>query len=405
MSNFGKLFIVWTILVLFAERSHAQGIAVTRPSSSTLFRPYSDVVEGTFTSLPFQISAYGSIGYDDNVFTSHENRQGSGFDALGLDLATHIGNARTQLDADLQAGFIDYWDRPGGSVDPDIALNLNFTYEVSPRLLVGISSSTVYQAQPSFSLGVGTVNAVGNYLYTSNVFSLAYQWTHRFSTVTSYTINALYYDDAAIGTTENRLEHVFAQQFRFLVLPAILAVAEYRFAYEQYLSTNFDSYSNFLLGGADVMLGPRLLFSVRAGAELRTELFSGGEDQTYPYLESSLGYAYQPNSYIQWYNRFGLEQSDLTIGGVKKVYRTGIRVLHSVGAKLKLTVGAFYSHNQYDQPFSFNENDLDISVGANYQITRSLALQAGYTFTRVFSEVVTQDYYRNRVFIGLNYAF
>jgi hypothetical protein len=87
MSNFGKLFISWAILVLIAERSHAQGTAVTRPSSSTLFRPYSDVVEGTFTSLPFQISAYGSVGYDDNIFTSHTNRQGSGFDALGVSIS------------------------------------------------------------------------------------------------------------------------------------------------------------------------------------------------------------------------------------------------------------------------------------------------------------------------------
>lgn len=405
MSNFGKLFIIWTILVLTAEWSHAQWLVVFRPSSNTLFRPYSDVVEGTFTALPFQISAYGSIGYDDNIFTTHSDRQGSGFDAQGLELATHIGNERTQLDADLQAGFIDYWNRAGGSLDPDIALNLNFYHQVNPRLVIGISSSTVYLGQPDLSLGVGSVNSVGNYVYTSNISSLAYQWTHRFSTVTSYTINALYYQDSAVGTTQNRLEHIFAQQFRLLVLPAITAVLEYRFAYEQYISTNFDSYSNFALTGADFVLGPRLLFTFRAGAEFRTELFPGSEDQTYPYFESTLGYAYQPTSYIQWYNRFGLEQSDLTIGGVKKVYRTGIRVLHSFGKNLKLTAGAYYSYNRYDQPFSFDENDLDISVGAKYQITRALALQAGYTFTRVFTEVTTLDYYRNRVFFGFNYAF
>jgi hypothetical protein len=204
---------------------------------------------------------------------------------------------------------------------------------------------------------------------------------------------------------QNRLEHTIAQQLRFLVLPTITAVGEYRFGYEQYINTNSDSYSHFVLAGSDFMLTPRLQFTFRGGAEFRTALFKGGTSLSYPYFDSTLTYTYRPDSYIQWYNRYGLEQSNIATVDHAKVYRTGLRVLHSFGQKLKLGTDLYYSHSQYNQPFSFNENDLDASVRATYQITRAFGLAVDYTFTRVFSVIISRDYYRNRVSLGATFTF
>jgi Putative beta-barrel porin 2 len=398
-------FGIFTALIFGAFAAHAQELEPALPGRLTLFRPLTGVYEGFVTDFPLRTSVSTSIGYDDNVLTSHDHRIGSGYDYAGLEIASRIGAERTRLTGDLQLGLIGYWNRPGRVIDPDILFDLTFSHHFTPRLVIGFSSFSTYQAQPDFILGVGRVNTSGIYLFTSNSLALGYQWTPRFATATSYTLNALYYQNSTAGTTQNRLEHIVGQQFRFLVLPTITAVAEYRFGYEQYLSTNLDSYSHFVLGGADLMLSPRFQCNFRAGIEIRNNLFNGGGTQIYPDFESTLTYAYHPASYIQWYNHFGLQQSDIDTANSEKIYETGLRVLHSFGGKFKLGGGIYYSYKNYPQGPSSDENDLDASITASYLITRSFSLQAGYTFTRVFSGINLQDYYRNRTFLGASYSF
>jgi hypothetical protein len=152
-------------------------------------------------------------------------------------------------------------------------------------------------------------------------------------------------------------------------------------------------------------LSPRLSFTFRGGAELRTFLTPGGMERTFPYAESTLTYEYVPSCFLQWYNRLGLEQSDFAIGQYKEVYRTGITVDHTFGQKMKAGASIYYSYNQYKQPLSFAENDLDANATLSYAIYRSLSVQAGYTFTRASSEIVIRDYYRNKIFLGASFAF
>ncbi|MBV9390865.1 MAG: outer membrane beta-barrel protein, partial [Verrucomicrobia bacterium] len=112
-------------------------------------------------------------------------------------------------------------------------------------------------------------------------------------------------------------------------------------------------------------------------------------------------------STIAWYNRFGLEASDLaTFSGTayKQVYRTGLRLNQSFSLKLTGEAGIYYSYNQYKQP-SFEEQELDLNGSLAYKFTRALSANVGYTFTRIFSQMTERDYYRNRVYLGLSFAF
>jgi len=59
------------------------------------------VGEGIFTNLPFKTSISTNVGYDDNVFTGHTDRIGSGYNDLNLDIGSHIGNQRSRLDGDV----------------------------------------------------------------------------------------------------------------------------------------------------------------------------------------------------------------------------------------------------------------------------------------------------------------
>src|SRR5258708_22060569 len=222
-------FAIFTALICGAFAAHAQELEPVLPGRLTLFRPLTGVYEGFVTDFPLRASVSTSIGYDDNVLTSHDHRIGSGYDYAGLEVASRIGAERTRLTGDLQLGLIGYWNRPGRVIDPDILFDLTFSHHFTPRLVIGFSSFSTYQAQPDFILGVGRVNTSGIYLFTSNSLALGYQWTPRFATATSYTLNALYYQNSTAATTQNRLEHIVGHQFPFLLLPPITPPADSRF--------------------------------------------------------------------------------------------------------------------------------------------------------------------------------
>jgi Putative beta-barrel porin 2 len=412
MIKFRSPLTVFATLIFASLASRAQELGLTVPDLGltvpgrlTLYRPITGTYQGEFIQRPLTLSLGASIGYDDNVNTAHDNRVGSGYTAPRVDIASSIGSERTRLKADLRLGFTGYWDIPGQALEPDISFDLTFTHQFSPRLVLGFSSYTTYQGQPNFALGIGKTTNVGNYVYSTNSVVLGYQWTERFSTATSYTLSAIYYESSAIGTSSNQLEHVIAQQFRYLVLPTVAAAAEYRFNYEQYINTNFNSYSHFVLVGADFTLTPRLQFAFRAGAEFQTDLFHGGTSPTSPYFESTLTYAYRPNSFIQWYNLYDLERSDVDTAKTKNVYRTGLKVLHSFGARLQLGGGLYYSYNHNATQSSFDEHQIEATATASYELTRAWTIQGGYTFSDVLSDITSRSYYRNRVFLGAAFTF
>jgi hypothetical protein len=391
----------------FPAAAQSLPLSASAPVISTpivpLFRSSTGVEEGVFTSLPLRLSLYTAVGYDDNVFSSHSDRTGSGFTTYAVNLGSHIGNERTRFDFGTSLGFDYYWNKPGKTITPDLGLNLKFTHQVTPRLALAITSYAAFASEPDLRSGVSPVTGEGNYFYTTDTIALAYQWTPRFSTVTSYTANFFVYDSAPFGDTLNRWESLVSQQFRLQVLPTVTAVAEYRFDYIDYFHNNLNSYSNFALVGADVDLSSRLSFELRAGAEFRAYESSLYGSLIDPYFESTLTYLYQPQSSIQWYNRYGFEEPNLSTG-YRSTFRTGLRIVHAFAGRTRLFGGAYYSHDSYHQP-TFTENTLDLDIGLSYQLTRSIQLSAGYTFGRDFSPVVDRDYYRDRVFVGTAWVF
>jgi Putative beta-barrel porin 2 len=402
-----RLFLFVLVLTLNSHLGAQSTVFLPSPANLPVFRPSADLDWGVYSVRPFQISAFAAVAYDDNVLVQHSDRIGSGFTEAALNVGISMGDERTKLEANLGFGVDLYWDRPGRLADPDLGFNLNFSHQLNPRALLTFTNFFSLTSQPNLQLGVSVINQVTTYLYTTNALALEYAWTPRLSTVTSYTANLIEYESSSTGNSLNRLENIVSQQFRFLLLPRIAAVGEYRFEYIDYFSNpSQTSYTNFFLGGADVTLTPRLTFNFRAGAEFRSYEGSqpGRPDELeYPYAESSLKYGYRPGSSLEWYNSYGIEESDLG-SGYRRTYRTGLKISHLVGARLRFVGAAYYSHDEYVDP-SFTENVMDLNVGAIYRITRTFALSAGYTFERDFSPEITRDYYRNKEYLGLSLAF
>ena len=390
----------------FFARLGAQDLSLTRPGSLILFHPFSYADESYFTPLPFRVSGYAKIGYDENASLQHTGTKGSVYNEIGLSAGVNIGNERTQLTSDILAGIVAYWQRPGVKIDPDFNLNLSFNHQFNERTVFNLASSLSYQAQPNFGSGAGVPNIVTNFLDASNKVSFGFQWTPKIATFTSYLLHLIYYDSRSVGETEDRLEHLIGEEIRYLLRPDIVAVGEYRFGSVHYLYTDFaNSHSNYFLGGSDVLLSPRLKFAFRAGAELRQLSGKSESEISYPCAESTLTFLYRPESTVDWYNRYGLEAPDNTQSSYRKTFRTGLKIVHQIDGKTTAVVAAYYSDNDYRGPSSFNENLVEANLELTYQITRKLRLIGGYTLTRDFSDMVSRHYIRNRIYSGLFYTF
>jgi hypothetical protein len=381
----------------------------------------SDLDNGRFSRSSFRVSVSLRGGYDDNVNTTSFDEQESAFLSIGGTIAYNFGSPRTQLSLTTGGGLTYYLDDVRGDIgdsdnyDSNIYLSLSATHRATPRLTFAASIYTTYQTQPDFSLNAGLNRRSGNFLFTSNKFSMSYLWAPRFSTVTSYTFGALFYDEDSFAF-EDRIENTIGNEFRFLVLPTTSLIAEHRVLFITYDMNDLrDATSNFLLAGVDHRFNPRLNLSLRGGAEFRdydNPTPGSDGDVTNPYFEGTLIYALGKRTSISWTNRYGLEEPDVADSRSRTTFRTGLSMRCSITPRISTNLAVFYRRDDNDgfETFfvtvpGFTEDSFDLALSARYAITRSFALEGGYNYTEVDSGIALRSYTRNRFWGGVNFSF
>lgn len=376
-----------------------------------------DLGTGIFSPLPFKVSFNVRGGYDDNVTTSNQFKQGSPFTNASVALTYDFGDPRTQLSLETGAGFTYYWDNisvPGVSEkDYDIStyLKLLVSHKVSPRLTLSMNDYLSYQTEPDFTIAQGLNRRGGNYFFTQDKFTANFEWAPRFATATSYTLGVLHYDDDNVGVFENHWENTFGNEFRFMLAPTTTLVAEYRFEIVTYDSIPRNSTTNFALGGFDHTFNPEVNVSVRGGVEFRS--YEEGGDRTSPYFEGTLNYNVGKQTTLSWINRYAIEEPDTLLNQSRETFRTGIAAKHDFTAKISGTLGVYYEHDDYqslDTPggvvsTGFTEQSIDLALGLRYAITRYLGVEVGYNYTDVISDQALREYTRNRYWGGFNLTF
>ena len=416
-SKFGYVVLVLLLGVLANHRLFAAGedLATNGDGNQSVSEENGTTQSlgiGKFATLPFHVSASVRGGYDDNVLTTTFDHQGSTFMNVNLALTYAFGTSRTSISLQTNGGITHYFDQPGG-VGFDYNPNVSFSliHKATPRLTLSLTVYGTYQDQPDFSIAAGLNRRSGGFFYSSNKFGATFRWKPRFSTVSSYTLGVIKYDDAALGDFENRFEHTFGNEFRFLVWPTTTVVAEYRLAILAYNSPLRDSTSHFFLAGLDHSFSPRFNISTRAGAEYRsfTNFDSSRID---PYFEGTLTYALGPHFTLSWVNRYSIEEPDVAGSQSRTTFRTGLSGSYNLTARIVAALSAFYTHDNNDgalTPLSFSppfvEDSFAMSLSLRYAINHTWGAELGYDFTDVESDFRLRQYYRNRFYGGVNFTF
>jgi hypothetical protein len=411
-----KIVCVVAVALAFIQRLCAQVVETipgpileTRPENGTPIAATAQTnsIFSPPRGLTLSISAVG--GYDDNVnasssggSTSSTGGSGSAYTSGNVALSYTPGiSPRTQLSLTTGGGFTYYFDRTG--YNPTAYLGLSLTHKPSRRMTLSLSVFAAYQSQPDLSTNLGSNQQLGSFIHSTDLISLSYSWTPRFSTVTSYTFGLLKYDGSA-GLLQNRMEHTLAEQFQYLLWPTTTGAAEYRYGIIDYESAPLDSTTNFLLAGLDHKFTPRLNAHFRVGVELRSSESNGF--QAGPYFESSLTYIFRHNGSLIWTNSYSIEESNTPGGSSAPSFRTGLTLNYGFTGRLSASLPLFYVHsgNQSGGSSSSSEDTIDIGPSLNYSINRHFSANLGYHYTEV-SGSVSSSYSRNNYFAGLNFSF
>ena len=371
--------------------------------------------------LPFAVTVSVNAGYDTNVGTTSAKDDGSFYSSANLGLSYGFGTERTRATLSWGTGVTYYSDGDNGrfDYDPNTSLQLSVSHLVSERLSLSSSIYVRYGIEPDFFADVGENRRSGNFLLTSDSISAAYQWLERFSTVTTYSLGALLYEDEFRARFLDRFDHGISQQFRFLLLPMTTLIADYRLGIVDYETEGRDSLSQFFLVGASQTIGPRLQGSAYAGVQVRSS-DQEREDSVSPYVSGSLNFVAGEKTNVSWTAQYSTEEANIVEATSRKSFSTGLQLSYGITPRIGSSVSAYYRHDELTLPAllafnpergiffitpTFAEDSLDFSLNVSYSITPRLSAAAGVHYTEVWSEFSARPYARARYFGSVTYSF
>ena len=403
---------------------------------------------GRFAKDPYNFTLNLAQGYDSNIFTTHSNQVGSPTTTGALGFQMQSAAPRTIFTLDATLGSTYYWHRPGESAeDYNDHLALVYFHRISSRMSVSANFGIGYYSQPNFSAINATVNQQsGNYWMGDGRLNLSYQWSAKFQTSTSYSLNSTMYEKTQ---TNNIIENTFGNELHYLLTPRISLVSEVRYTVSAYPQTpTGDSNTIYGLMGGDYAFSNRLRATLRGGVQYReyTNMVmspatvdpytllkvyhkhyistTSGNNQSSPYLETTLSYIYGNQSTLQWTNRFGLDSSNTASQKVTS-FRTGVNMNHVLTAKITITLGLNYNvaKTQTDDKSeetwqigvpplvdiistpTTTQDQFNSVLGIQFRVTPKLSLGANYTFTDIISQTQSGSYVRSQISLGGTYTF
>lgn len=391
-------------------------------SAQSLYNVGSEAQESTPLRWVVGMSAF----YDDNV-----NAGGFGPEEGSGGLNPYVGlsfvniTPQTTWDVYARLGLIYYFDAPPGVDDANSQsrLGVNLTHRFSERLRFSSRNFVSYELNPDYSYGYAASAQTGEYFFWQSDNSIGYRWTERVATYTGFKLTGTSYTSNA-SNDNDQLGWELYNQFRYQLGPQTVLTGDYRYGRTYAQGNASDTTDQFLLAGAEHRFSPNTIGIVRAGAQFRN--VEGGDDYTSPYLEFAMSSQVNQQFSVRAYARYGMEgydtvQFDPVAGLVEyedtRALRIGVSSEYVISPMFSVFGGVDYLPTWYESgrslsspPFAGNIQDLNqdiynINVGLSMRLNDLLTGTLTYNFTDSTSDIVGQDYDRNRINVGLSAEF
>ena len=399
---------------------------------------------------PWSISATLRGFYDDNYATAPDpaKRDSFGFE---VSPSASLNLIRDQTAVGLNYVYSMRWfeDRDNinlPSADHAHQFNAKLSHAFTPRFKLDLSDSLVYAQEPELVepglIGIPAtfLRGDGDVLRNFAAASFSAGITENITAVIGYDNEYFDYDEEGRNSRSallDRHEHRGRLNLRFVVLPQTVAVAGYQYEVIDYRSHDLigalpatsypaqerNSTAHYFYGGVDQGITPTLNASLRVGGQfteyddldvIKTLNPNVEDDGWTPYVDANMTWLYRAGSYAQLGVRHQMAQTDVGFIGTAPnldAESTSIygSVSHRIYGGLIASAIASYQHSNYDVDVGDERADDYFLVGLNltYEINRFFAVEAGYNFDYLDSElddnspVDFRSFDRNRVYVGV----
>lgn len=354
----------------------------------------------------FTVSATLREEYDDNIFTSKDNKQGSFKTEFSPSFLVDIPLDNSEFSARYTFDGIYYSDRSGTPFDLNHEFVTRYDHSFSDRFSIDLRDMFRHFDEPSLFESVGTPYRSGT--YNSNLASAEFtaQWTPLFGTVTTYSNSLIKYDDQATSNEQDYMENTVSQDMRFNILPNYtlifggifddLSYDHVKRGYTQYVGN----------AGVDWQVTPTLVIGGRVGGTIMQGQAGTGET-VLPYGSATVNWTLGKRSELDFNYTHSVVPTDVDQAVGQEADRFTATFKYDVTANLTAHLQGIYTHGSYSQSFlfgnisSFTEDVVGIDTGFDYHFDKNFDYTMGYTFSNVSSGLDFRNYTRNQVYVGV----
>ena len=365
---------------------------------------------GMFASSPFTYLFNVNEGYNSNFYATHYNPTSTWFTNWQAQVNYKFGGPRLQLTSSLGGGVTYNYNIPQG-----VQFNGRFTlaavYLATPRLTISGSTAIGFTPQQNGG-GANLANQfTGSMFYTNTNLQAAYQWSEKFSTVTSYGGTVNYYFDQHGNnqqgyTNQSFWQSTITQSFNWLLLPKTTITAQYLATPAIFFgNSGLNNFGNGVQVGFTQVFNPRLKWTLLGGCQ---QIFN--PLRVLPTGQTSLSYQFGPASTLTWNAQLGTQAPNINGVGLTETFSSGLAVNHAFTPRISANLGFNFQEMWFrDQPGvinAFNETIFNVNLAANFRINRHISLSAGCQYSDVLApKNVTYAYTQCIPFVGANFNF
>jgi len=428
-----KLITSAGVAVLGAASLNAQQIYAPAPGLTT-----------TQLSKPWSVSAAVRGFYDDNyALTPSNGYTANGVtvdpqDSFGWEVTPSAALNWTMEQTYIGLSYVYdvkyFEDRPENKYDQSHQVNFKMAHAFTDRFKLDLTDSFVVTREPDLIAPSTAPNSIlrtrQDVLRNYGGASLNIGFTDQLGLLLGYS-NTLYdFSDTGAGSLSallDRMEHLASINLRWQALPNTVALIGYQFGLFDYtgdentgipspttgtlFSDERNSVSHYIYVGVDHTFNPQLETSVRLGAQFIDYYNLPGTDESNisPYADANITYRMTPDSSVQ----LGVRHSTIATDAAA-LDQQNTTVYSSLSYRIlpQFTAAALaqFQYNTFNQVQVNTLKDQAedfwlVGINLTYEINRFLAVEAGYNYDRLDSDISYRAFTRNRVYVGLRATY
>ena len=365
---------------------------------------------------PFHLNNRLRLGYDDNIYQSDgsEGRpdQESSFRIIEeLEMLVNLNLERTYLGLRYRPSLIWYENRDTEDTDLLNDLDLNFSHNFTPSLVLAISDSLRSGQLPELQNEGYVVRQEDDNIYNSALATLSYNLRPETRIDVSGRHILLQYDDE-VNDNNNYYSVVGGLTLRQQLASLTTVMLDGRYQSLVYgdatEDNNRDAETLYAGAGLEQTFSPQLLGTLRAGVENRMYDDDTFDDETQPYGEVSMTFLPSPKTRITGAASYSIYESDVERYMSQDRTYLSLSLAHDFTAKWSFYVSGAYTLSGYKADYALDagledadEESFLVSARVTYRVNRINWLEAGWQYVELDSDVANRvSYDRNRFDVG-----